>query len=226
MRSSAPRARRSSADCYAARDEERRSGRPVQAARARREGRRDAALRLPRVAGADDHEPRGRAVRVRGSRRGAVSATVELVVFSGLQAAGKSTFYRERFATTHVHVSKDAWPNARNREGRQRRLIEAYLRAGQSVVVDNTNPSVEERAPLVAIARAVGARTISYAFVTTVDDALRRNASREGRARVIDDGIRSVAKKLTAPTADEDFDERFTVTLGEGGFAVVATSSG
>jgi predicted kinase len=32
---------------------------------------------------------------------------MELVIFIGLQASGKSTFYHERFARTHVHVSKD-----------------------------------------------------------------------------------------------------------------------
>jgi predicted kinase len=29
---------------------------------------------------------------------------MELVVFSGIQAAGKSTFYQQRFATTHVRL--------------------------------------------------------------------------------------------------------------------------
>jgi hypothetical protein len=48
--------------------------------------------------------------------------SVELVILTGLQAAGKTTFYRERFAATHVHISKDAWPNARKKEARQRRL--------------------------------------------------------------------------------------------------------
>jgi len=32
---------------------------------------------------------------------------LELVIFIGLQATGKSTFYRARFAATHVLVSKD-----------------------------------------------------------------------------------------------------------------------
>ena len=67
--------------------------------------------------------------------------SVELVILTGLQAAGKTTFYRERFAATHVHISKDAWPNARRKERRQQRLVEEHLRAGRSVVVDNTNPT-------------------------------------------------------------------------------------
>jgi len=51
----------------------------------------------------------------------------ELVVFTGLQGSGKTSFYRERFATTHVHISKDAWPNARKKEERQRRLLDQHL---------------------------------------------------------------------------------------------------
>ncbi|HEY0254646.1 MAG TPA: AAA family ATPase [Kofleriaceae bacterium] len=144
----------------------------------------------------------------------------ELVVFTGLQASGKTSFYRARFATTHVHISKDAWPNATKKEERQRRLIEQNLRAGRSVVVDNTNPTPAERDPLVAIARELGASASSYSFVVTVEDALRRNAAREGRARIDDVGIFAIAKKLVPPTVSERFDRRFEVTLSEAGFIV------
>lgn len=145
---------------------------------------------------------------------------LELVVFSGLQASGKTSFYRERFAATHVHVSKDAWPNARNKEDRQRRLVEEHLRAGRSVVVDNTNPTPVEREPLIEIARAVGARVASYSFVVTVEESLQRNAAREGRARILDVGIFSVAKRLVLPTVNEGFDQMFEVRLTDGGFVV------
>jgi predicted kinase len=50
---------------------------------------------------------------------------VELVVFVGLQASGKSTFFRERFAESHQHVSKDLFPNNRNKNRRQEHLLRA-----------------------------------------------------------------------------------------------------
>jgi predicted kinase len=146
--------------------------------------------------------------------------TPELIVFTGLQASGKTTFYRERFAATHVHISKDAWPNARKREDRQRRLVEDHLRAGRSVVVDNTNPTPAEREPLIAIARAAGATTSSYSFVISVEESLRRNAAREGRARVIDVGIYAVAKLLVAPAAAEGFDRMFEVRSLDAGYLI------
>lgn len=150
----------------------------------------------------------------------------ELVVFSGLQAAGKTSFYRERFASTNAHVSKDAWPNALKREQRQRRLVEEHLAAGRSVVVDNTNPTPLDRAPLVAIARAAGARALSYSFVVAVDEAIRRNQARAGRARVDDVGIYSVARKLVPPGESEGFDGRFQVRLTGSGFVVVELAAG
>jgi predicted kinase len=145
---------------------------------------------------------------------------IELVIFTGLQASGKTTFFRERFAATHEHISKDAWPNARKKEQRQRRLVEEYLRAGRSVVVDNTNPTAEERAPLIEIARTAGARVTAYSFVVTVEEATRRNALREGRARVENVGIYSVAKRLRVPSEDEGFDQRFEVRALDGDFLV------
>ena len=44
---------------------------------------------------------------------------MELVILVGLQGSGKSTFYRERFGSTHAHVSKDNFRNNRNPSRRQ-----------------------------------------------------------------------------------------------------------
>ncbi len=84
--------------------------------------------------------------------------TTELVLFIGLQASGKSSFYRAHFAESHELVSKDRFPNNRNPRRRQRQLVAEALGAGRSVVIDNTNPTVEERAELIALAREFGAQ--------------------------------------------------------------------
>lgn len=137
----------------------------------------------------------------------------ELILLVGLQAAGKTSFYRSRLAATHVHISKDLWPNARNRERRQRRLIEEALSRGQSVVVDNTNPSPADRAPLITLGRAASAAVHAYWFVSSVEESLARNAQRSGTARVPDLGVFSIAKKLRPPQPEEGFDSVFTVRM-------------
>ena len=54
----------------------------------------------------------------------------ELILFIGLQASGKSTFYAQRFSATHRHISKDLLRNNKNRERRQRQLITEGFAAG------------------------------------------------------------------------------------------------
>lgn len=143
-----------------------------------------------------------------------------LVLLVGLPAAGKTTLYRERLAATHAHVSKDLWPNARKRDARQRRVVRELLEAGQPVAVDNTNPAPEDRAPLLAIARELGVEAHAYWFPPDLDGSLARNAAREGRARVPDVGMRSIRRRLAAPTRDEGFVRIFTARLTEAGLVV------
>src|SRR6476619_138073 len=109
----------------------------------------------------------------------------EVIVLIGFQGAGKSTFRGQRFADTHEVVSKDLLRNNRRPERRQQRLIAEALAAGRSVVVDNTNPSVEERASIIATARAAGARGR--------DDA---GALLHGGVRVVDDHGSSGRQRL------------------------------
>jgi predicted kinase len=55
----------------------------------------------------------------------------ELVLLIGLQGSGKSSFCSAHLADTHTLVSKDRLRNNRNRERRQRQLIEEALGAGR-----------------------------------------------------------------------------------------------
>jgi predicted kinase len=139
----------------------------------------------------------------------------DCVILIGLPASGKTTFYREQFAGTHDHVSKDLMRNARQPQRREEQLIAESLAGGRSVVVDNTNPSAAIRAPLIRLARAHGARVIGYFFPTDARDALRRNRAREGRERVPDVAIFAVRKRLEPPAMDEGFDELYLVRLQE-----------
>ncbi len=138
---------------------------------------------------------------------------MELIIFVGLQASGKSTFYRARFAATHEHVSKDLFRNNKNRNRRQRQLIETALQTGNSVVVDNTNPTVEERQPLIRLGREYGAKIVGYYFESQVRKCLDRNRQRTGKARVPDVALYATAKKLTRPSYSEGFDRLYVVRI-------------
>jgi predicted kinase len=136
---------------------------------------------------------------------------MELVILIGLQASGKSAFRRAHFSQTHVCISKDDFPKAKKRDKRQRRLLEEAFSQDHSVVVDNTNPSVAERAELITLACAYQAKVTGYYFESLVADCLKRNNQREGAARVPDIAIFSTIKKLQRPSYHEGFDKLFYI---------------
>ena len=153
--------------------------------------------------------------------------TPELVLFIGLQGSGKSSFYRARYAGTHDWVSKDRFPNNRNPARRQRQLVTEALGAGRPVVVDNTNPTRQDRAELIALARSLGARVVGYYFESRLADCLERNRQREGKARVPDLALYATRKRLCLPSADEGFDRlSYVRLLGEGRFEVLDWTEG
>jgi predicted kinase len=144
----------------------------------------------------------------------------ELVILIGLPGAGKTSFFRERFADTHVHVSKDLMRNRRDRQAHQLRLIDEALAAGRSVVVDNVNASAADRAALIEIGRRHGAVIVGQELVASVADCLARNRGREGRARVPAVAIHAAAKRFERPQLVEGFDRLERVEAEAGAFVM------
>ncbi|WP_419905002.1 AAA family ATPase [Kiloniella sp.] len=141
----------------------------------------------------------------------------ETIVFTGLQACGKSSFYQWKFSNTHLRLNLDML-KTRNRE---KILLEACLKAKQNFVVDNTNPTKEARAKYISAAKEHGFKVIGYYFQSNIQDCLRRNATREGRQRIPDPGIRGTASKMVVPSYSEGYDELYYVVMDEAeGFKV------
>lgn len=148
---------------------------------------------------------------------------MDLIILTGLQAAGKSTFYQTHFGASgdYVYVSKDQLRNNRQPVRRQHELIVEALSARRSAVVDNTNPSPADRAPLTALGKAYGATVSGYFFIPEVKASLERNRQRTGRMRVPDVAIFATRKRLVPPTYAEGFDHLFTVSIPQSGSFLV-----
>jgi hypothetical protein len=87
-------------------------------------------------------------------------------------------------------------------------------------VVDNTNPTVADRARYVAPAREAGFRVIGYVVEVDAAVAQARNAARESRTRVPHSGLAGTARRFIRPAPEEGFDELWHATAGLEGWRI------
>lgn len=140
---------------------------------------------------------------------------MEAIILIGIQGAGKSTFYRERFFDTHVRISLDL---LRTRD-RERRLLELCLESGQPFVVDNTNPTASERARYIVPAGAARFSVTGFFFHPDPKGSFERNRQ---RARAVPPaGLFGTLKRLEPPRLEEGFGRLHGVRLEpDGGFVL------
>jgi len=139
---------------------------------------------------------------------------MEAVILCGLQASGKTTLYRDRFLETHARIAMDL---LRTR-AREAAFLRTCLDTRLPFVVDNTNPTVAERARYVAPAREAGFKVVGYLVDVPFAVAQARNAARERVVPIV--GLGDVARRLVTPTPEEGFDEVWHATAGPDGWRI------
>ena len=142
---------------------------------------------------------------------------MEAVIFMGLQAAGKSSFYLRRFFRTHVRISMDMLKT----KYRERLLLNACLAGKQPFVIDKVNAAAADRAKYISAAKSAGLQVVGYYFQSRMRDCLSRNAARPDAERVPNAAILGTYKRLELPSFAEGFDRLCYVrTTGDGDFLV------
>lgn len=138
---------------------------------------------------------------------------MQLIIFTGVQASGKSSFYLLNLHQSHLRINLDML-KTRHRENI---IFEACLVSKTKMVIDNTNPTRDDRARYIQRAKDAGFEVISYYFETDLSSTLERNSYRKGKANIPEVGIRATYKKLEIPILDEGFDAIFKVKIVENG---------
>lgn len=134
---------------------------------------------------------------------------MQLIIFTGIPAAGKSTFYQRYFYHSHLRINLDML-KTRHRE---RLIFEAAIASKTKIVIDNTNPSIEERARYIPIAQAAGYAIVSYYFDTDLKSTIERNEQRTGKAKIPIAGIKVKWHQLHMPSMVEGFQEVYRVRI-------------
>ena len=138
---------------------------------------------------------------------------MEAVIFVGLQGAGKTTFFQKMFSSTPERISLD---ELKTRPKEMERLA-SCLSQRSNVVIDNTNPTREDRKRYIDCARAAGYAIVGYFFECAIQDCLQRNQLRTGKAKVPPPALFSTRKKMQPPSFEEGFDALFRVQVSSGG---------
>jgi predicted kinase len=139
---------------------------------------------------------------------------MEIIIFMGIQASGKSTFYKRYFFDTHIRLNLDML-NTRNRE---RILLDACLESKTKIVIDNTNPTYKDREYYITKAKLHKYAIIGFYFSADVAQSKERNKKRNHPIPEI--AIISTHKKLQLPTYNEGFKELFYVKCGPDTFSI------
>ena len=81
---------------------------------------------------------------------------MQLIIFTGVQASGKSSFYLLNLAHSHLRINLDML-KTRHRENM---IFEACLASKTKMVIDNTNPTKADRARYIQRAKDAGFEVI------------------------------------------------------------------
>lgn len=126
---------------------------------------------------------------------------MEAIILTGLQGSGKSTFFKEKFSDSHVRINLDML-RTRNRE---QILLSACIDAKQPFVVDNTNPTSEDRVRYIAAAKDAGFRVVGYYFASKIEECKTRNSLRDKDSIIPTQGLLATYAKLEIPELSEGF---------------------
>lgn len=127
-------------------------------------------------------------------------------IMMGLQGSGKSTFCAQ-FLSAVTRINLDTL-HTRNKEAV---MIADCQSKGLDYVIDNTNPSREDRVRYIPVAKNAGYHVVGYFMQSRLQECIQRNDLREGKEKIPANAIAMTSNKLEMPSRSEGFDELYFV---------------
>lgn len=124
------------------------------------------------------------------------------IIFIGIQGCGKTTFYRKRiepYMKEWKYISMDQLHN-RNTEAD---MVRDCIEKRESFVIDNTNPTKQDRKRYLDMLEGKDYRVMCYFFQSRVQDCIERNKLRG--ETVPAKAIAATSNKLELPSREEGF---------------------
>lgn len=138
-----------------------------------------------------------------------------MILFIGIQASGKTTFYKSMLASHRLaHINLDTL----HRRHKEAMAIRECIDNKTSFVVDNTNPEIIDRQRYIPLAKKGGYEIIGIFFQSRVEDCIKRNEQRERSVPRL--AIPCTSNKLQMPSYEEGFDKLYFARIVDNGFEI------
>lgn len=129
-----------------------------------------------------------------------------IAIMIGIQGSGKSTFCQKHLPNFY-RINLDT---LKTRHQEQLAIDECF-KCGRNFVIDNTNPTIDERGKYILRAKKEGYKILGYFMESKIKDCIERNNQRTGKACIPATAIAATSNKLQLPSYDEGFDELYFV---------------
>ena len=129
-----------------------------------------------------------------------------IAIMIGIQGSGKSTFC-QKYLPNFYRINLDT---LKTRHQEQLAIDECF-KCGRNFVIDNTNPTIDERGKYILRAKGEGYKVVGFFMESKIKDCIERNNQRTGKACIPTTAIAATSNKLQLPSYNEGFDELYFV---------------
>ena len=133
-----------------------------------------------------------------------------LAIMIGIQASGKS-----RFATTYLKEYTSINLDTLRTRNKEKLVFDDAIKNGESIVIDNTNPTREDRARYISAVSGHGYKVCGYFMQSKLHDCIERNEHRIGKEKIKSNAIAATSNKLEMPVYEEGFDSLYFVSFAD-----------
>ena len=131
----------------------------------------------------------------------------KMLIFIGIPASGKTSFYNYYFKDDYKHINLDTLKTRFQED----LAINESLKHMENLVIDNTNVLKDERKKYITIGKENNYKIIGYYFKSSINECIERNDNRENK--IPRTAVANKFNILELPSKEEGFDELYYVRI-------------
>lgn len=129
-----------------------------------------------------------------------------MIIFIGIPASGKTSFYNLYYKNDYKHINLDTLKT----RYQENLALKEGLRNNYNTVIDNTNITKEERKKYIKAGKENNCKIIGYYFKSSIRECIERNEKRKNK--IPRTAVANKFNNLELPSLNEGFDELYYVS--------------